>query len=220
MANPEASGAPHCTEDRTEHLDGVYAAKGRDEVAALYDRWAESYDAEMMAAGYRHPSVCLALLARHLPRGAQPILDAGCGTGLMGQWMATVGYPVVEGLDLSTGMLAVARGKQVYARLHNLALGGDLPFADGAFAGVVSTGVFTTGHVGAEALTELVRICASGGALVMTVKDTVWEAGFRAAIEAMTAEGRLALLEETPPYVSMPGEAGTVPGRCVALRRL
>ena len=30
-----------------------------------------------------------------------------------------------------------------------------LPFADAAYAGVICTGVFTTGHVGAEALAEL-----------------------------------------------------------------
>ena len=58
-------------------LGAVYEAKGQDEVAALYDRWSETYDHEMAVAGYRHPSICLALLARHLPRGAAPLLDAG-----------------------------------------------------------------------------------------------------------------------------------------------
>ncbi len=85
---------------------------------------------------------------------------------------------------------------------------------------MVSTGVFTTGHVGAEALDELVRITAPGGILSLTVKDTVWVDGFEAAIAAMAAAGRVALVEATAPYVSMPGEAGTTPGRCVALRVL
>src|SRR5262245_65951797 len=58
-------------------LGAVYEAKRPDEIAALYDSWADTYDAEMAAAGYRHPSICLALLARHLPRGSAPLLDAG-----------------------------------------------------------------------------------------------------------------------------------------------
>ena len=200
-------------------LGQVYGAKKPEEVAALYDRWADTYDAEMAVAGYRHPSIALALLARHLPRGAAPVLDAGCGTGLVGEWLGIVGYPEVEGLDISAGMLARAEQKGAYARLHNLALGGRLPFADGHFAGIVSAGVFTTGHVGPEGLDELVRICRPGGAIVLTVKNTLWDDGFSARIAELEAKGIVTRAEETEPYVSMPGETGTVPSRAVVLRR-
>lgn len=199
-------------------LGQVYDARDPREVARLYDAWAASYDDEMAQAGYRHPSVGLALLARHLPRGASPVLDAGAGTGLLGEWLGILGYPVIEALDISEGMLAVARAKGSYARLHCLALGGDLPFADGQFAGIISTGVFTTGHVGAEALDELLRICRPGGVIVLTVKDTVWDTGFAVQLAKRAAGGRLTIAEETAPYVSMPGIAGTSPSRAVALR--
>lgn len=199
------------------HLGAVYGAKAPDEVARAYDAWADTYDTEMRAAGYRHPAIALALLARHLPRGARPLLDAGAGTGMAGEWLALLGWPEVEALDLSPGMLAVAAQKGVYTRLHQLALGGPLPFADGHFAGIVSTGVFTTGHVGAEALPELIRICAPGGVIVMTVKTTLWDSGFRAALQAQEKAGRLTLVEVTAPYVSMPGDPATVPSlACVA----
>ena len=201
-------------------LGAVYAAKRPEEVAALYDGWASTYDADMAAAGYRHPSICLALLSRHLPRGAAPLLDAGAGTGLVGEWLGIMGYPHVEALDISPGMLAVAERKGAYKALHRLALGGELPFADGAFAGIVSAGVFTTGHVGIEGLSELIRICRTGGVIVLTVKDTVWEDGFAAGIDELERRNVIRCVEETEPYVSMPGEKGTVPGRGLALRRL
>ncbi len=205
--------------DRHEgHLGAVYAAKSPEDVARHYDEWADNYDAYMAAAGYRHPAIALALLARHLPRGAAPVLDAGCGTGLIGEWLSIAVYPRAEGLDLSQGMLAVAERKGVYAALHRAALGRPLEFHDGRFAGVVSAGVFTTGHVGAEALPDLVRITRPGGVLVLTVKDAVWNGGFAARIAELEADGRLMLAEETPPYISMPGEAGTSPGRAVALK--
>lgn len=199
-------------------LGAVYEAKRPEEVAAIYDRWAETYDAEMAAAGYRHPSICLALLARHLPRGSGPVLDAGAGTGLVGQWLSIVGYPHAEALDLSEGMLAVARRRNIYAALHKAALGGPLPFADGYFAGIVSAGVFTTGHVGVEALDELIRICRPNGVIVLTVKDTVWHDGFEARLAEIEATGKIFRAEETEPYVSMPGEESTIPGRGVVLR--
>lgn len=199
-------------------LGDVYGAKSADEVAALYDRWADTYDAEMAMTGYRHPSICLALLARHLPRGATPVLDAGCGTGLIGEWLAIMGYPRAEGLDISEGMLARAAAKGAYAKLHRLALGGPLPFPDGHFAGIVSAGVFTSGHVGAEGLDELIRACRTGGVIVLTVKNTLWESGFGARIAELEVQGLVTRAEETEPYVSMPGEAGTVPSRGLVLK--
>jgi predicted TPR repeat methyltransferase len=200
-------------------LGAVYAAKQPEEIAALYDGWAETYDAEMAAAGYRHPTVCLALLARHLPRGATPLLDAGAGTGLLGEWLGILGYPHVEALDISEGMLAQAAKKGAYAALHRLALGGSLPFVDGHFAGILSAGVFTSGHVGVEGLDELIRICRSGGTIVLSIKNTLWESGFAERIAELAAHRLVACVEETKPYVSMPREKGTVPSRGLVLRR-
>lgn len=203
-----------------EMLDTVYAAASTAEVAASYDAWAESYDAEMASLGYRHPAICLGLVCRHLPRDAAPILDAGAGTGLIGEWLRLLGYGRTEALDISEGMLRVAGRKKIYAGLHHAALGGPLPFADNTYAGVVSAGVFTTGHVGVEGLEELIRVTRPGGVLVLTVKDTIWELGFAPRMRDLCDAGVLELIEQTPPYVSMPGRPATIPGRGVALRVL
>lgn len=204
--------------DKTSQLNAVYAAKAPDEVARAYDAWAQTYDADMARAGYRHPAIGLALFARHVPRGAAPVLDAGAGTGLVGEWLGLIGYPHVEALDLSTGMLAVARSKNIYAALHQAALGTALPFEDNQFAAIISTGVFTTGHVGAEGLDELIRIVRADGIIVLTVKDTVWESGFASRISQLNDTGSISMVEETEPYVSMPGETGTTPSRALVLR--
>jgi SAM-dependent methyltransferase len=201
-------------------LGAAYGAKELSEVSSLYDKWAQSYDVEMARFGYRHPTIGLALLARHLPRGAAPLLDAGAGTGLIGEWLSIMGYPTVEALDISEGMLAVAREKNVYTAFHQLALGGPLPFADGHYAGIISVGVFTTGHVGAEGLDELIRICKPGGIIVLTIKNTLWEGGFQARIQQLVQAKLVAIAEETPPYVSMPGEKGTIPSRGLVLKVL
>ncbi|MEO9781348.1 MAG: class I SAM-dependent methyltransferase [Sedimentitalea sp.] len=206
MKNQEHSGP----------LAEVYNAQSPQEIAAHYDAWAGAYDKDMSQAGYRHPSVAVALLARHLQTGAAPILDAGAGTGLVGAWLGILGYPTVDGVDISKGMLEVAAAKGGYRNLHCLALGNDLPFNDGAYQGVISTGVFTTGHVGTEALPELARITASGGTLVITVKETLWIKNFAAAV---ADDDKLALIAMTEPYVSMPEDAATAPSRAVVLQR-
>lgn len=199
-----------------DHLDAVYTAKGPAEIARLYDAWAQSYDSDMAKAGYRHPAIATALLARHLPRGAAPVLDAGAGTGLVGEWLGILGYPELEALDISEGMLAVARSKGVYAALHVGLLGAALPLPEARFAGVVCAGVLTTGHVGAEALPGLLAVTRPGGVLVLTVKETLWAGGFAAAVEDRP---RLRILEATEPYISMPGERGATPSRAVVLGR-
>ena len=199
-------------------LGAAYGAKSPKEIASLYDGWAQTYDAEMAKAGYRHPSICLALFARHMPRGAAPVLDAGAGTGLVGEWLGIIGYSEVEALDISPGMLAVAGSKNIYTQLHEGALGQPLPFGDGQFAGIISAGVFTTGHVGQEGLDELVRVCRPGGAIVLTVKTTLWQQEFSGKITALEEAGLISVVEQTEPYVSMPGEEGTVPSIAIVLR--
>jgi hypothetical protein len=97
-------------------LDAVYAASGAEEIARTYDDWAEGYEAEMATVGYRHPTICLGMLARHLAAGEGPVLDAGAGTGLIGEWLKILGHSAVEGVDLSPGMLRVAARKGVYDR--------------------------------------------------------------------------------------------------------
>ncbi len=198
-------------------LGAVYEAKDADDVAALYDQWAKTYDGEMAQAGYVHPEACVALFARHVMRGAAPILDAGAGTGLIGQWLRTLGYQHVEALDISQGMLDIAASKNLYSAYHKLALGGPLPFDDGVYAGVICAGVFTSGHVGVEGLDELVRVCAVGGAVVLTVKGSLWDGGFSARVDEFVQEGVVEVAEITEPYVSMPGDAATTPSLGVAL---
>jgi hypothetical protein len=96
------------------------------------------------------------------------------------------------------------------------AFGGPQPFTEAHFAGIVSAGVFASGHVGVEGLDELIPVCRRGGAIVLTVKNTLWDQGFAARVGELEANGVVA--EEAPPYISMPGEAGTVPSRAGAAK--
>ena len=196
-------------------LHAVYGATSPAELSSAYDEWASSYDSDMAEVGYRHPSVALALLTRHLAPGSTPILDAGAGTGLIGELLAVVGYPDVDALDASPGMLEIARSKGAYRQLHHAFLGEQLDFEDGTYAAVVSTGVFTAGHVGVEGLPELFRVVRSGGFIVLTVKVTLWDSGFEEFLTEQEAVGTVRLMEVTPSYASMP--AGETTSPCVGV---
>jgi len=204
--------------DPAKSLDVVYSAESTADVAKKYDDWAKRYDTEMATLGYRHPNICLAMLTRYLPRGEGPVLDAGAGTGLLGEWMDIVGYKQAEALDISEGMLEVARSKNVYSAFHIAALGETLPMADDTYAAIVAAGVFTVGHVGEEGFDELVRITRPNGFLVVTIKDSLYKEGLGDYLKAQQTKGVWTVMEETPSYVSMPGRPDTVPSRAVVLK--
>jgi hypothetical protein len=86
------------------------------------------------------------------------------------------------------------------------------------FAGVTAVGIFTTGHVGPEALDELIRVTRRGGIIVLTCKQSLWDASFGQRVERISEAGKVSIVERTEPYVSMPGEAGASKSFALALR--
>ncbi|WP_211262889.1 hypothetical protein [Rubellimicrobium mesophilum] len=58
------------TEAESEAMAAVYAARDAEELRAGYAAWAETYDAETAASGYRLPHLVAMLVARHVPREA------------------------------------------------------------------------------------------------------------------------------------------------------
>ncbi|MET0599286.1 MAG: class I SAM-dependent methyltransferase [Mesorhizobium sp.] len=180
-------------------LDAVYTAGSPEELGEAYAAWAASYDRETAELGYLLPFLIGAWVARHVPKGEGPLLDAGCGTGLSGPSLQALGYPDVEGLDLSEEMLQIAEGRNAYGRLAQARLGGPLPWPDGHFRAFFSAGVFTMGHAPASGLEELVRITRKGGHAIFTVRDRVFESGgFAAVFAALVEAGRWEKVEESP----------------------
>ncbi|MDF2766463.1 MAG: tylM1 [Rhodospirillales bacterium] len=204
-------------------LERVFGAADKHDLAQTYDRWAETYDADMLAIGYMNPAVTCGLVCRHLADRQGGILDAGCGTGLIGEILSLLGYGRLVGLDISDGMLERARRREAYAELRNRMLGEPLDFADEAFAAVISSGVFTAGHAPADALDELVRITRRGGRLILAVASSAWEAGgFKEKIATLERAGRWRPVEVTRPYRPMPlsQSKGAATTRCCVFERL
>ena len=101
-------------------LGEVYAAETSEELAAVYNRWSDGYDRYMNEGGYRHPAVCAALIARYISDLQAPLLDAGVGTGLVGDLLGLLGYQKLTGIDISKGMLKVAKKRGFIANLNTL----------------------------------------------------------------------------------------------------
>ena len=102
------------------------------------------------------------------------VLDAGCGTGLVGQLLTKVRKFRIDGIDYSQSMLAEAQAKGGYRALHQVDLNHPLQIAVDTCDAVICIGTFTLGHVQPEALHEMLRITKSGGRICLTVRDEFW----------------------------------------------
>jgi ubiquinone/menaquinone biosynthesis C-methylase UbiE len=168
-------------------LDTAYALETPEDNRALYAGWAKTYDtgfAEKM--DFRMPSRVARLF--HDRGGVGPVLDAGAGTGLVAAEILRQGPCDIDAIDLTQEMLDVASGKGLYRRTIQGDLTRTLPFEDGSYRAVVSSGTFTHGHVGSDAFDELLRVAMAGALFVLTIKSDIFEThGFRAKFDALSA---------------------------------
>ena len=201
-------------------LGDAYGAQTSAELAAVYDRWSDSYDEYMDGVGYRHPAICVALLARHVPPGNVRVLDAGVGTGIVGELLAIVGYAAIDGIDISQGMLDKAAEKGLYADLRVADMTQPLDLISDHYGAVISSGVFTTGHVGSEGVGQLLAVCETGGHLVITVKVGVWQDDIQPFLHALVRDGKVRIVDQTEPYLSMPGDPNTIPSLAIVIEKL
>jgi len=111
-----------------------------------YDRISQTYD-EHRAWEEEVPRRLLALAAGETPDRAAPILEIGCGTGNVTQWIVKHWPGRVVAIDASRGMLGKAAVKVPDARLLQ-ANAGELPLQSGIFAGAL--GSFVLHHLNAE----------------------------------------------------------------------
>ena len=206
--------------DSTKHLHKAYQSKSAEETSGVYDGWAGDYEGHMVNVGYTHPAMVAAMLSRHLAPCDDPILDAGTGTGIMGEILTALGYTDLTGLDASEGMLSRAAEKGKYKSLSHAFLGQPLDFADDAFAAVVSAGVFTQGHAPLSGFDELIRATRPGGFIVFSVSRTYLEGPFEEKREELEAAGLWRAIDATERYDSTPQVEETLISQVFAFRTL
>lgn len=169
-------------------LDAAYALQTPEDNLRLYRDWAENYDRDFAEGhGYVLPLRVAEGFAGQAGQG--PVLDLGAGTGLCGEALRRLGVDPVDATDLSQEMLDVAAAKGIYRRLFTGNMLDRLPVEDAVYAGAISSGTFTHGHVGPEALTEVLRVLRSGGLCALSINCAHYEAkGFASAFDQLSGQ--------------------------------
>lgn len=179
-------------------LQSIHAVSSPDDCGAIYDEWAKTYDIDVHHAGVDYVGPTMITHAVEAADGniKGSILDAGCGTGLVGVALSQAGAKNIDGIDISPGMLKVARRTGVYNDLSIVDMSKVIEKQDQSYDVITCGGTFTKGHVGpVPALQELVRVVKKDGLVVSTIVDDVWvSGGYKAEVERLCAMGSVDVL--------------------------
>ena len=181
------------------NLEDAYAVTTPEENKALYARWAATYDAEFVSAtDYVYP-IRVAERAIDVMGSleALEVVDVGCGTGALGSLIAELrpGW-ALDGVDISLQMLAVAGtklrsdGQPVYRDLLDADLTKPIQFAKNHFDLIISSGVFTHGHLAGRDLVAVSSAAREGGTIVVGINKQHFDnVGFASPLAEAVADG-------------------------------
>jgi len=179
--------------DAALHLDG-----DPQNVKQFYADWATQYNQDVNAAEYSGPVIAAKLLNQHLDEKEVRILDAGCGTGLVGLELKAMDYSHIDGFDLSPEMaeLATASGayQQVTGNIDMMCAAEDFPQRE--YDALLSIGVFTLGHLPPQALEVLVQLVRHNGLLVISTRSHYFaQTGYQQCVDTLLGSGQLSQLQ-------------------------
>ena len=179
------------------HKVPLHTLKSTDEVRDLYDDWSKNdkYNQDMIDWEYSGPREVVSAFLPHASNKGIKILDAGCGSGLVGEELSKEGYSIIHGADIAAKLMSsIPAG--IYQELQNIDLNKPINFNDDFFDAVLCVGTFTFGHVKAKALSEFTRIVKSGGIIGFTINEGVFlDHGFKSELDRLVHEQKITELD-------------------------
>ena len=154
----------------------IYKLKTTDEVMKYYDEWGikNKYDQDMIDWNYTGPKETVDTFLKYAKDKNIKILDAGCGTGLVGIELKKHNYLNIDGMDLSKKLLdLVPRG--YYQNLSQVDLNKTIKIENNTYDAIMCVGTFTFGHVKPNALDEFIRISKNKSLICFTINEGIYE---------------------------------------------
>ena len=198
--------------DDTSDHDGLSnLSRNSKDVAQYYDDWAADYGKTVADWRYEAPGQVAQMLRTELP-AESVILDAGCGTGLVGQALNEAGFKAIDGIDVSSRSLQTAETSGAYRGLQQVDMQKlPLPITDDLYDGLACVGVLTylTDSIGT--VREFSRVVRPGGVVVLTQRNDIFmERRFSDVLKQLSDEGIVARvrISEARPYLPENEEFG------------
>ena len=198
-----------------EFLKQAYSVKNTKDTKKFYAHFAENYDELLEKANYQQPIRCADKLRQLIEPENQLVLDIGCGTGLSGRALKANGFTNLDGCDLSSEMLTVAKSANIYNMIFTVDMNKPpIPVRSESYDAALCVGCFSFGHVQAEAMDEVLRILKPGGVFVLGFNDHYFQTGaLKKKLDALVANRRItAYSQELGDHIAGVGSVGWVVG--------
>lgn len=172
-----------------------------------YDAWAATYEKDTDEHGYKGHVLCMeafnkAMQSEGVFPGANKnikILDAGAGTGIIGEMLVKQGYTNVDALDISQKMLDIAIKKNVYKRFICAPLS-DVRIEQiqtAEYDVTLCAGTIVYGQAKPLALDECIRHVRPGGLFIFSIRADSFdpkELGYSTKFEELEKLGKWSLV--------------------------
>jgi len=154
----------------------IYKLTTTEELLKYYQDWTKKnkYNHDMVDWNYTAPKETVLILKKYTLDNKCKILDAGCGTGLVGIELKKCGYLNIDGVDFSQNMLDLIP-KDIYKKIEKVDLNKPLKFKTNMYDVIMCVGTFTYGHVKPKTLDELIRITKNRGLVCFTINEGIYE---------------------------------------------
>tara|TARA_B100001540_G_scaffold275581_1_gene261862 strand:- start:1745 stop:2365 length:621 start_codon:yes stop_codon:yes gene_type:complete len=181
----------------TDNKIPIYKINSKEQILEYYTNWTNDnqYNKDMIDWNYIAPSNAVKIFTNHTNNLSQKILDAGCGTGLVGKELKNLGFKNIIGVDFSQDMLDLVPNN-IYEKLDLVDLNNSLDYKDNEFDSIICVGTFTYGHVKANALDEFIRITNSNGLICFSINEGIYQKNnFDKKIEELENNKKWEILE-------------------------
>ncbi|WP_287325963.1 class I SAM-dependent methyltransferase [Okeania sp. SIO1F9] len=171
-----------------------------------YDKWASTYNVDVKNRNYYAPSYIVEYLMEvvnqqvidYSNKSELKVLDAGCGTGLLGVKLRQEGFSYIDGVDFSHEMVKLAYETGAYQYLMGWCDLNKKPpfFFHHQYDLTICCGVFSFDLVKPTALRWLMEVTKPGGIILMSTRLVFCETyNFEGYYKELEQLGELKLID-------------------------
>lgn len=183
-----------------------HAGFDQNTIEGHYDEVCNNYEAIYLRAGFHDPKKCAELTNECYELTGKSkeeceVLDMGCGTGLVGQYLSEDGFKQIVGLDASEGMLKECEQTKpgIHKELVKLFLGKPDTFPENLknrFDAVTGSGILADNHLDCSVFEEMLMCLKTGGiACFATRTEYLEKYAYAPYMKKLEDEGRWKLVK-------------------------
>jgi len=148
----------------------------KNSLKEYYKKWSNTYDSDVKSCEYNGPETITNILVNNFKIHGSHILDVGCGTGLIAEYLNKNKYQIsIDGIDISHEMIEKAQTRNFYNNLKVVDVFDINKPQAKKYDFIISVGMFTHNHVGPTAIENILNYLDENGVFVFTVRNSYEE---------------------------------------------